>query len=70
MKCNLQFELLTIYHSKIACKLSYTPDFFPKPSVFFPTSSDFFPKSDGFFSDDLCLQVFWPFLRSGSSRKF
>ena len=25
MKCNLQFELLTIYHSKIACKLSYTP---------------------------------------------
>ena len=27
MKCNLQFELLTIYHSKLACKMSYTPDF-------------------------------------------
>ena len=23
--CSLQFELLTTYHSKIACKMSYTP---------------------------------------------
>ena len=27
MKCSLQFELLTTYYSKLACKLSYTPDF-------------------------------------------
>ena len=27
MKCNLQFELLTIYHSKLACKMSYTPNY-------------------------------------------
>ena len=25
MKCTLQFDLLTTYHSKIPCKMSYTP---------------------------------------------
>ena len=25
MKCSLQFELLTTYYSKTACKMSYTP---------------------------------------------
>ena len=26
IKCSLQFELLTTYHSKLACKMNYTPN--------------------------------------------